>query len=454
MVQYNESEEADRVALLEAAEEPVLNWVSARDLRPGALLAYPRMIEGSQGVSVGRARLLGLYLAEGNLVRQNGKYRCVEFSFSLAEKDSLARETKNLLANEMGVASSIYLRPRSKQCQVRTSWNAECVGWFKRYGGHYSWAKRLDPEVLTWDDASLKNLVGGWFDGDGCLDRKNGCRVVVATVSDDLASQMRMILCRLGVYHTWRMASARENVYRGIVVSHRRAHYLTVPRGHSAELLSWTSRWDGVIPKIRRNSKKNLSDKHVLYRISRIERIREMNESDNPMDVYCLEVENDHSFVVQNAVAVENCLADYVQCSKCGKVLGDNDPNCRHIESELLHNYYDKDGTERVIAELCGRLVKKNGKWEGDPKSVKFIEASWVDKPAFYGAVLNHYVAGVPKEAERILAFPTSKLQECVDDIFKMRVADRAGMLVLRVARAELLQRRREAMIERLIRSL
>lgn len=144
------------------------------------------------------------------------------------------------------------------------------------------------------------------------------------------------------------------------------------------------------------------------------------------------------------------CLADFVQCSRCGKVLGDNDTNCNHLENEMLRKYTDRKGIQRVTAELCGRSIMKNGKRVGDPKSCKFIEASWVLRPAFTGAVLNHYVSDISKEASKILAYPTSKLSETMEDIFKMRVADRTGMLVLKVARAELMRRKHEAMIERI----
>jgi hypothetical protein len=146
------------------------------------------------------------------------------------------------------------------------------------------------------------------------------------------------------------------------------------------------------------------------------------------------------------------CVAEYITCSKCGKVMGDNDPNCKHIDGEMLQKYEDKDGDESVVSELCGRMIKKNGKLVGDPKSCRFIEASWVEKPAFYGAVLNHYVSEIPKAAAKILAFSTAKLDETVSDMFRMRVADKMGMMVLRIARDELIRRRREAMIERIIR--
>jgi len=131
-------------------------------------------------------------------------------------------------------------------------------------------------------------------------------------------------------------------------------------------------------------------------------------------------------------------------------VMGDNDANCSHLNDEMLHKFTDKKGVERVVAELCGRLIKKNGKLVGDPKSVKFIEASWVDKPAFVGAVLNHYVGDIPKAAAAILGFPTWKLSDTVESLFKMRVADRAGMIVIRVARAEMMRRMREDRIGRM----
>jgi hypothetical protein len=144
------------------------------------------------------------------------------------------------------------------------------------------------------------------------------------------------------------------------------------------------------------------------------------------------------------------CLADWVTCSRCGKVLGDNMPNCKHLDDELLTKFRDEKGVERVVAELCGRSILKNGIWVGDPKSVKFIEASWVKRPAFVGAVLNHYVSEISKEASDVLKLSTEKLYIAVEDIFKMRVADKSGMLVLRVAKNELARRMREDRIARI----
>jgi len=147
------------------------------------------------------------------------------------------------------------------------------------------------------------------------------------------------------------------------------------------------------------------------------------------------------------------CSANQVQCSKCGIVLTDDDKNCEHLDNEMLQYFNDENGVRRIVAELCGRTIIKDGKRVGDPKSVQFIEASWVERPAFTGAVLNHYISEVPKLSS-IMGFNHARLAECVEDIFKLRVADVQGMTILRVARAEWIRRQREATIEKVARSL
>lgn len=148
------------------------------------------------------------------------------------------------------------------------------------------------------------------------------------------------------------------------------------------------------------------------------------------------------------------CVAAHVQCSRCGKVLGDHDPNCDHIAHQLGQEFVDEDGVKRVVAELCGRAHKdKNGAWVGDPESVKFIEASWVERPAFEGAVLNHFLSDVPKAASKVMDFPTDKLEQTMEELFRTRVADTRGMIVLRVAMEEMNRRRRQAMAARVAKT-
>jgi len=148
------------------------------------------------------------------------------------------------------------------------------------------------------------------------------------------------------------------------------------------------------------------------------------------------------------------CLATFVQCSRCGVVLGDDDPNCHHIDHELLQEFTDEDGVRRVVAELCGRSFRDaSGAWVGDPESLRFIEASWVERPAFEGAVLNHFLGEIPKAAAKVLEYPTDKLEQTMEELFRTRVADARGMMVLRVAMEEINRRRRQDMAGRVAKS-
>ena len=126
---------------------------------------------------------------------------------------------------------------------------------------------------------------------------------------------------------------------------------------------------------------------------------------------------------------------EYVTCSKCGGVFTDDD-SCEHIKNEIGQKYYDEQGKERIVSELCGRMIEKDGKLVADPDSVTFIEASWVEHPAFKGAVLEHFIDGVPAQTSSKKA-QYMELTAAMDDIFKLRVADEKSGLVLRVARDE-----------------
>jgi hypothetical protein len=76
------------------------------------------------------------------------------------------------------------------------------------------------------------------------------------------------------------------------------------------------------------------------------------------------------------------CETAYCTCTKCGNVATDETELCSCIRYSKGTTFRDASNTERKVAELCGH--------RDDPKSVTFIEASWVADPAFIGAVVHH----------------------------------------------------------------
>lgn len=96
-----------------------------------------------------------------------------------------------------------------------------------------------------------------------------------------------------------------------------------------------------------------------------------------------------------NSVSM-GCLIAYSQCSKCGNIAADEPELCQDIRY-YKHNYFhDRNGIKRIIAELCGRAE--------DPDSCKFVDASWVRKPAFGGAVLRNIIEPGEDVSEKIRA--------------------------------------------------
>ena len=73
------------------------------------------------------------------------------------------------------------------------------------------------------------------------------------------------------------------------------------------------------------------------------------------------------------------CRILYSQCSKCGNKSVDETQACQHVKYEKNNFFYDDNGVQRRVAELCGH--------KSDPESVVFCDASWVKNPAFVGAV-------------------------------------------------------------------
>ena len=151
-----------------------------------------------------------------------------------------------------------------------------------------------------------------------------------------------------------------------------------------------------------------------------------------------------HKDIVKRIIAGQlttmsmGCTAAVVQCSYCGKTFKDDEQQCEHLQ-RYLGQYLDRDGKPVMVAQLIGAL-DKNGKYiEG---SCQFIQASWVQNPAFQGAVLNYflYQDDIKKnyEASKI-ASQRFVLQDLFSDnrIAKLRVADRYSAIAVQLMKMQ-----------------
>jgi hypothetical protein len=96
------------------------------------------------------------------------------------------------------------------------------------------------------------------------------------------------------------------------------------------------------------------------------------------------------------------CLIKYSICTQCGRIAEDESQSCKHVKYFKGNYFYDDNGIKRIVAELCGST--------DDPESCKFIDGSWVRKPAFEGAVKHkilEFDGDLSDKLQKAVAFPS-----------------------------------------------
>lgn len=377
---YSPEELALRTQRLEEIHKLHIEEVQAEDLRVGDYVVFPRAPNRKDRGDVSKARLLGYFLAEGSFLKRSGEPCEVQFNFSMKEKETYVKEVVRLLKASFPKCKPwVQDRVDRDTCVVHVT-GFPIVNWFLKNGGEYSYGKCLSPEVMGWSNEAHLNLIGAWINGDGNLHAKND--TVGTTTSFQLANQLHFLSVKCGLTVRLRCdfngktSSSIEAVEGGVSCRGESngklaAFHLYYPTSNHDRLVEVTTKYPR---KVTKELKFRDFEGNMIYPITQIDSFEYQGF------VYDLEVEGDHSYLV-HGVAVHNCSCTFTICSKCGNVAIDETCLCRHIKYEKGSTFFDAKGIRRKVAELCGHYT--------DPKSVQFIEASWVANPAFKGAVLR-----------------------------------------------------------------
>jgi hypothetical protein len=434
-------------------------WEVAGDLRCGDLLLGPMPAQQSGG-TVAQGTLLGYYLAEGSLGTN-----CVIFTFG--DHESALVDHVEKLAREVFPAC---LTHRSEgQSTIRlTVRGLDVFSWFSRNGGQLSESKRISSEVLGWSEEALTALLAAWATGDAQLHKKTR-RIVVSTVSRDLAQQARRVAEIVGV-----KASLWEEQEEGFLKRQQRtstvlllvggapkrftiraehsAYNLIISKDSVAKLKPFTPRW-AAMPDATSRKREDFA----WHDRARVHTLRWSGRESYCGVVHNIEVEGDNSYVLSNGIAVHNC--EHVQIPELskGKIIdaasrdiGDSiyvdilvATARKHkslisaIESKRLSTLSMGCSVAYTQCTKCGNVAEdeaqmcpcvrysKGNEWydslgnkritaelcghRSDPESVKFIEASWVANPAFKGAVMRSILS--PEDVEQISKSTGTRMQ-------------------------------------------
>jgi len=242
-------------------------------------------------------RLIGYYLAEGSI--SSGHY--LNFSFNETERKYID-DVKHLLKqvfDEDRVHESHHQTNHGISVVVRST---KLCRIFEQIAGTGCANKQLSPWILTESKAKQRQLILGWFRGDGNYfnrQEKHGLKenFRINTVSGSLARQGRQLLARLSVVSSLNVQDRSSQGRRIMHVLVIGGQYM-VPFGQIVGI--------NIKPSLhhkKRATYYHLDDKYLYTPISSITK-----KQVKDLPVYNFSVNTDESYVA-GGIAVHNCTA-------------------------------------------------------------------------------------------------------------------------------------------------
>ncbi len=191
-------------------------WVAAKDIRIGDVVAVPRLKGGTQQVIdfsdfiVGRtgthakhtklsinedwAYIIGLYIADGWTSKNREKdKKKILFSLNIGEDDHVLANLKVLL-DKYGFPSYFRKRGGAYEVSFNFTWLAR---WLDANAGTSARTKRIPRLCFELSEAQTRALIRGIEDGDGST---NQYAVRVESSSQTLLRQLQVLLTKIGKY--------------------------------------------------------------------------------------------------------------------------------------------------------------------------------------------------------------------------------------------------------------
>lgn len=350
-------------------------------------LFEPKILDDScdNFVTNEEAFLIGLFLAEGSYENRGGEKHSITFNFGIDELYTLTAHCHSLLSQtfiDHRNKPTINSYPEASSSRV-CLYGKDVAQWFFERCGEYSDKKKMHPSLLRMGVEKTCYLLAGYIEGDG-FNVKGKC-YGAATVSTDLASQLRLLYQKIGIRD-------RYGVYENSGdLGYKPVHKIECGITTANLLRNQLIYKKANMPQVKPAAWFSLTDK-TIRRITSIQEI-----PFNGM-VYDLEVEDDHTYCV-NHIAVSNtsmgAQVQYSLCSVCHNHAETPDSYCQCIRERKTRTvsakkqpckYFDH-GPEKECP-LCGSTkddIKKfayEGKVFEHNYGIRFIENSFVTQAA------------------------------------------------------------------------
>jgi len=234
--------------------------------------------------------LFGIYAAEGGLDGKNKE----RITFNLSSKEVEIQDRIQLLFKEIfGTGTRTTKLDRSKKGVVciRCS-NIVIARLFSDMVAGNQWSKSINDVIKNNTKDLMTQFVRGWIDGDGHLTLENRRKISGVSVSESLIKDISDILIKLQIQHTIHKREPRKRSKKAWQINLYGDQVYKVYPEHSCAT------------KVHQKTRQN----KLTCSLGLLAPITTINVSPHDDYVYCVNVEEDHSFIA-NGLAVHNCVS-------------------------------------------------------------------------------------------------------------------------------------------------
>jgi len=242
-------------------------------------------------------RLCGYYLAEGSCgnAHQNDKKTSITFTISTEEAfGKMGQDIKDCVRSTFGIEPKLYKNNTRGTCYAITLYSSIAARFTKKLLPGTARTKIIPRWIMELPPTKQKELLVGFLAGDGYIRKsKKNNQISFGIAGKQLANQICAIFERIGACPVIR----ERLVYNKNTKKYHDRYTVTIQISQA----QWLAERLGY-PNIK-VKKLDFSLNHSGYTLKQIKKIEKKPYQGH---VYNIEVENDHSYIV-NGLIVHNC---------------------------------------------------------------------------------------------------------------------------------------------------
>lgn len=276
--------------------------------RGPSVSSLPAVIE----ITPDLARLVGYYLAEGCISRENGHNR-VRFSFNRAETEFIT-DVQTILQNELGVSTSLHHSRIDFVTHIRVG--SSLFGWVLREVlrcGCGSHEMQIPAALFTASTLHRHELLKGLLRGDGDVYVRTGAHAYVKNGKQYVGQNAT---AEIG-YFSSSPQLFQQVIYllqdSGFTPTFKRTkpHLQMKGQAQISRMKDWLGtkgvRLEEYFTYSQRNSLGRTFGRHSNFTTVPVKSV-ELILTQEPVNVYSLEVEDTHTFATSFGIYVHNCI--------------------------------------------------------------------------------------------------------------------------------------------------